>query len=177
MALVEFLKTPTAILDYGLAWAGNIVADTITGVTWTIPAGITKVSESLTTTQTNVRLSGGTIGQSYDCKVLITRSPSGQKDPRVIRITIVQYIVLKKYTLRPGAELDYQPDWLSSYAQGDTISSHSWSAGGLTIIGASNAAAVRLSGSNAGLFYATDHIVMTSGQEDDRSLMIRVRDV
>lgn len=176
MALVEFIKTPTAKLDYGVAWAGNIISDAITAVTWTIPAGITKVSESFTAIQTSVRLSGGTIGQSYDCNVHITRT-SGQEDERTITITIVQYIVLRKFTLRPGAKLDYTPDWVSLYIQDDTISSHSWSAAGLTIVGATNSATVRLLSGAEGTFYVTDHIIMASGQEDDRSLLIAVRDV
>jgi hypothetical protein len=69
-----FTKDPEAILDYGIDWHANdwLGVDTIatgaTGSTWTVPSGITKVSDSKTTTTTTIWLSGGTAGETYAVK-------------------------------------------------------------------------------------------------------------
>ena len=61
----RFFKDPDAIVDYGIAWAAWLVLDTIATSTWTVPTGITKVSDTFTTTQPTIWLSGGTIGVEY----------------------------------------------------------------------------------------------------------------
>lgn len=174
--MIEFLKTPTAIIDYGLIWTDNLAGDTIASATWTVPAGLTKDGESFTTNQSNVRLRGGTIDTSYNCKCHIATA-GGRENERIVTIKVAQYIVVGEVTKRPGAIIDYSLDWLTRYIQSDSIVSHSWSAPGLSIVGASNLVTVRLSGSTIGAFYATDHVVMLSGQEDDRSILVVVRDV
>ena len=69
-----FTKDPEAVLDYGINWDANdwLGTDTIkadgTGSTWTVPAGITKVTDSKTTTTTTIWLSGGTAGETYSVK-------------------------------------------------------------------------------------------------------------
>ncbi len=58
-------KDPDEVKDYGLLWASLLGTDTINTSTWTVPAGITKDSDSMTDTTTTVWLSGGTAGDSY----------------------------------------------------------------------------------------------------------------
>ncbi len=59
------LKDPNAVLDYSLDWATWLGADTISTSVWTVPTGLTRDSQSNTTTVAQVWLSGGTVGQLY----------------------------------------------------------------------------------------------------------------
>lgn len=172
MAIAEVLKVPAAILDYAIVGPAN---DSLVSGAWTVPAGLTKASESFVPTAARVRLSGGTAGNGYRCSALAVGA-SGQQYAFVLTVVVVARIVVKEFTLRIGEVLDYPMGW-SSDVVGDTIVSHAWAATGLTITGATNTAMVRLSGSTVGEFYATDHIATVSGQEDERSILVRVRDV
>ncbi len=60
-------KDPDEIVDYDLSWVDQMTddTDTITSSTWTVPTGITKNSDSMTTTRTKIWLSGGTTGEAY----------------------------------------------------------------------------------------------------------------
>jgi hypothetical protein len=76
-------KDPSDIADYFWDWGStSIVAaerflpesTTITAHTVTVPAGITKVSDSHTDKTVRVRVSGGTAGTNYGLTCLITCS-------------------------------------------------------------------------------------------------------
>jgi hypothetical protein len=58
-------KDPNAILDYSIDWSDWLDTDEISTSTWTVPTGITKTSESNTTTVATIWLSGGTAGTTY----------------------------------------------------------------------------------------------------------------
>ena len=58
-------KDPDEVLDYTVNWTARIDPDTISTSTWLVPVGITKNSDSHTTTVTTIWLSGGTIGTKY----------------------------------------------------------------------------------------------------------------
>lgn len=58
-------KDPDEVKDYGINWADLLVTDTISTSTWTLPAGITKDSDSKTSTATTIWFSGGTAGEVY----------------------------------------------------------------------------------------------------------------
>ncbi len=66
MALSWPNKDPDEVLDYEIDWAARLTTDTISTSTWTVPSGITKDSDSKTSTTTTVWLSGGTLGDSYE---------------------------------------------------------------------------------------------------------------
>jgi hypothetical protein len=54
---------PDAVLDYTIDWSQWLGdGETIAASTWDVPAGLTEVDESETTTATSVRVSGGTAG-------------------------------------------------------------------------------------------------------------------
>lgn len=75
-------KDPEAILDYTLDWATWLGADTIVGApTWTVPPGITKNSQTNTTTTATVWLSGGAANNDYtiECKIV---TAGGRTDER-----------------------------------------------------------------------------------------------
>jgi len=66
MALANFEKDPSAVLDFTLDWSSWLASgETISTSTWTVPTGLTKDSSSNTATATTVWLSGGTAGQFY----------------------------------------------------------------------------------------------------------------
>jgi len=82
-----FVKDPDAILDYIVDWINWLCSDTIATGTWTVPTGITKVSNSITDTEAIVWLSGGTAGHSYDltCRII---TAGGRVDDRTISILV-----------------------------------------------------------------------------------------
>ncbi len=57
-----FVKDPGGIIDYTVRWTTWLNGDTISSSAWTIPAGITKVSEANTTTDAVIFLASGTVG-------------------------------------------------------------------------------------------------------------------
>ena len=65
-------KDPDEVLDFEVDWTSRIGVDTISTVTWTVPAGLTKVSQAIAGKVAGVFLSGGTDGQSYNvgCRVV-----------------------------------------------------------------------------------------------------------
>jgi len=88
LATVE--KSPTAVLQYTIDWTAWLAgADTIDTVTWTVPAGITSVSQTNTTLVANIKLSGGTVGVSYDVVCTITTVGS-LTEQRTLRFVIVE---------------------------------------------------------------------------------------
>ena len=79
------LKDPHATLDYGVDWATWLGADTIASVTWVVPAGLTLVSQSNTTTVAYVWLSGGTAGTTYQVVCRVTTA-GGRIDDRTLEL-------------------------------------------------------------------------------------------
>jgi hypothetical protein len=89
-------KDPASIVNFSLDWADHLAA-LGAGITivssplpvWTVPAGITKVSQSNTTTVTTIRLSGGTDGSDYEILCHVTLS-DGQEDEKSLTIQVRQ---------------------------------------------------------------------------------------
>lgn len=73
-------KDPNEVKDYMLDWSGAapgprlVTGETISTSTWVVPSGITKDSDSNTTTTTTVWLSGGTAGVHYTLTNRVTTS-------------------------------------------------------------------------------------------------------
>jgi hypothetical protein len=82
-----FVKDPNATLDYSVDWTDWLDTDTISGVAWTVPAGITQTAVAATTKVATIWLSGGTAGQSYDLICRITTA-GGRIDDRTISIMV-----------------------------------------------------------------------------------------
>lgn len=86
-----YSKDPDAVLDYEVSWASWLAAgETISTSTFAVPVGITKDSESNTTTAATVWLSGGTVGQSYTVTNHIVTS-QGREDDRSMQIQIREH--------------------------------------------------------------------------------------
>ena len=87
MADNRFVKDPEAVLDYQIDWTDWLDSDTISTSVWTVPAGITKDSDSKTTEVSTIWLSGGTAGQTYAIECKITTAGS-RTDERTIYIEV-----------------------------------------------------------------------------------------
>lgn len=83
----------------------------------------------------------------------------------------------------PDAVLDYAVDWAAEYLDGDKIAESLWSvapaeAGGVAVIASRfepGMAIVQAGGGIAGRVYQlTNHVVLVSGREDSRSILLRV---
>jgi hypothetical protein len=59
-----------------LNWTADLNNSTISGVTWTMPAGLTNVATSNTSTTASVRISGGTPGETYLVTCTVTTAAS-----------------------------------------------------------------------------------------------------
>lgn len=82
-----FIKDPDAVLDYTINWSDWLDGDTISTSDWTVPTGITKTTDSETSTTTTVWLSGGTVGTTYN---MINRivTDGGRTEDRTIAIMV-----------------------------------------------------------------------------------------
>ena len=91
MATIQtFRKDPDSVLDYGIDWSTWLASgETISTSTWTVPAGITKDSDSKGDTSTLMWLSGGTAGETYSLANKITTT-DGRTCERSIRIIVEQ---------------------------------------------------------------------------------------
>jgi len=69
---MEFKKDPEEVLDFRVDWGDWLESmgdeDTISSSEFTVGSGLTKDSESNTTTSATVFLSGGTTGERYTVK-------------------------------------------------------------------------------------------------------------
>lgn len=87
----SFVKDPQSVLDYKIDWstwlASSSPADTISTSTWTVPSGITKDTDSKTTTETTIWLSGGTAGNKYALTNKIVTA-GGRTAERTIYVTV-----------------------------------------------------------------------------------------
>lgn len=82
-----FTKDPNAVLDYRVDWSTWLDGDTIATSTWIIPAGITKNSDTNSTTATTIWLSGGTVGIRYELTNRITTA-GGRTEDRTIKVSV-----------------------------------------------------------------------------------------
>lgn len=85
-----WLKDPDAILDFSIDWSNWLATgETISTSTWNVPTGITKDSDTNTSTVTTIWLSGGTVGTTYEIVNHIA-TDAGREDDRTIKISVAQ---------------------------------------------------------------------------------------
>lgn len=77
---MTFTKDPNAILDYTVDWTRWLNGDAIATSEWTIPDGLTKVTDSRTSKTATVWLSSGGAGQSYTITNRITTTGGRTED-------------------------------------------------------------------------------------------------
>ena len=82
-----FDKDPDDVVDYGFDYVNWLeTGEEISGTpTWTVPSGLTKASQTNTTTTATAFFSGGTVGRTYlvSCKISTTASRTLERSFRV----------------------------------------------------------------------------------------------
>lgn len=87
----RFIKDPQQTIDVSYDWTAWLGAgETIQTVLWTLPAGITKVSESQAGAVCTIRLSGGTATQRYLVTLRITTTPAARQADRSFNVICVE---------------------------------------------------------------------------------------
>lgn len=82
-------KTPDEEKDYGIDWRKWIATGvTISTSDWTVPAGITEVTHSISGLNTLIRLSGGTADATYELTNEIVTS-AGEELQRAIEVRVM----------------------------------------------------------------------------------------
>jgi len=85
--VATYTKPSGAVLDFSIDWSTYLGSDTISSSSWSVPGGITTVSNSNTTTAATIYLSGGTAGQTYKLTNTIVTA-GGRTDSRDIVIIV-----------------------------------------------------------------------------------------
>lgn len=88
---MAFKKDPNAVLDYTVDWTAYLapIVDTIATATWIVPATLTKVSDTHSSTTATAFISGGTAGTTETVTCRITTA-GGRTDDRSITLNIVE---------------------------------------------------------------------------------------
>ncbi len=89
MGIERRYKDPDEIVNFGIDWVDYLGSDTITGSSWTVPAGITQASASFTDTEATIKLSGGLLGAVYRITNRITTS-AGETVDQSIDIEVIE---------------------------------------------------------------------------------------
>lgn len=90
--MITFRKDPGASLDYTVDWTKNLRDDDeLVARTVTVPAGLNKGADALTTDKKSVVvwLSGGTVGNTYPVTVNVT-SAQGMVDEVTFGVLIAE---------------------------------------------------------------------------------------
>lgn len=91
--MASYKKDPNAVLDYTFDWTAYLtpLADTIASVSWIISSGLTKVSQSNTTTTATAFISGGVVGktETLTCRIT-TNSVPPRVDDRSVLLKITE---------------------------------------------------------------------------------------
>lgn len=167
-----------AKLDFAIDWSAFLGARTISSATWATISGLTQVGASSISsgnTRTNVRYTSTSVGSVYVPNVTAVLS-TGDKALAGIRLQIVTRIVVQDLARAVGAEFTIDALPWTDYIGSDTIASRSWAVGsGLTVLSGGTTATPKIQATAAGVWYATEHIITSSGQEDERSIAVAVR--
>jgi hypothetical protein len=85
----DYEKDPNSTEDYTFGWAVPLNDDTIQTSTFLLPDGLTRISETNTSTTATIMVSGGACGRTYRITHRITTAAGRQFD-QTIRILITE---------------------------------------------------------------------------------------
>lgn len=81
-------------LWYGIDWTDWLPeSNGISTSDWVVPDGLTQEDTGVSAVGTTIKLSGGTVGTTYEITNIITTDTTGEEAERTIRVKIVE----KKY--------------------------------------------------------------------------------
>lgn len=165
-----------AKLDFSIEWADALGGRSLSSASWATISGLTLVgASSISGTRTIARYTSTNVGSVYTPNVTAVLSTT-EELLAGFRLQVVSRIVVQDLARAVGAKFTVEALPWSDYLDGDTISSRSWSVGsGLSILSGGTTATPKLEATAAGVWYATEHIITASGQEDERSIAVAVR--
>ena len=165
-----------AKLDFSIEWADALGGRSLSSASWATISGLTLVgASSISGTRTIARYTSTNVGSVYTPNVTAVLSTT-EELLAGFRLQVVGRIVVQDLARAVGAKFTVDALPWSDYLDGDTISSRSWSVGsGLSILSGGTTATPKLHATAAGVWYATEHIITASGQEDERSIAVAVR--
>lgn len=163
-----------AKLDFSIDWADFLGARALSSASWATISGLTVSADSIATTRTIVRLTSSTLGVYLPNVTAVL--DTAEELLAGFRLQVVSRIVVQDLARAVGAKFTVDALPWTEYLDGDTIASRSWSVGsGLSILSGGTTATPKLQATAAGVWYATEHIITASGQEDERSIAVAVR--
>ena len=163
-----------AKLDFAIDWADALGARALSSASWATISGLTVSADSIATTRTIVRLTSSTLGVYLPNVTAVLDTT--EELLAGFRLQVVSRIVVQDLARAVGAKFTVDALPWAEYLDGDTISSRTWSGGsGLSILAGGTTAPPKLHATAAGVWYATEHIITASGQEDERSIAVAVR--
>lgn len=77
---MTYAKDPNSVLDYVIDWTRWLAGDEIAASDWTVPVGLTRVTDTHTATKATVWLSGGAEGLSHTVTNRITTTGGRTED-------------------------------------------------------------------------------------------------
>lgn len=80
-------KRPEDSDSFGFDWTDKLDGESISTVTWSVPSGLTKLSETTTGAVTSALISGGAAGAVYDVSCTITTATRTLKLAAELRVT------------------------------------------------------------------------------------------
>lgn len=165
-----------AKLDFSIEWADALGGRSLSSASWATISGLTLVgASSISGTRTIARYTSTNVGSVYTPNVTAVLSTT-EELLAGFRLQVVSRIVVQDLARAVGAKFTVEALPWSDYLDGDTISSRSWSVGsGLSILSGGTTATPTIEATAAGVWYATEHIITASGQEDERSIAVAVR--
>lgn len=166
-----------AKLDFAIDLADFLGVRSISSATWATISGLTQVgASSISGTQTIARYTSTSVGSVYTPNVTAVLN-TGDEAIFGFRLQVVSRIVVPAILSRAvGAKFTIDELPWDDYILGDSIASRSWSVGsGLSILSGGTTATPTLHATAAGVWYATEHIITASGQEDELAIPIAVR--
>jgi hypothetical protein len=84
----SYIKDPGATLDYSFDWTDWLgTGELLSTATWTVPAGLTKVSEINSAYVATCRISGGVAGVTYTVTCQVT-TDLGEIDRRSLQLVV-----------------------------------------------------------------------------------------
>lgn len=87
--LLETTKREGATTTYAIDLAKWIPpGDSISALAVDVPAGLTEVSHAVDGNVLLVKLTGGTVGEDYECVLSVTMLPSGTVEPISMRVKV-----------------------------------------------------------------------------------------
>lgn len=131
-----FEKDTDEVLDFQIDWSTWLGSDTISTSTWTVPSGITKNSDTNTTTTATIWLSGGVVGEVYEVQNRIV-TDGGRTADDVIFVTVIdrspardgmRYLIHRLRALTNAGTADYSLAGVTYWSDGhlqDTLDRHS----------------------------------------------------